>query len=120
MAEEEEVRLGVAGCSAGSTEACFQLGGSLHAGDAIPPAGCQSQAARVPLPLPDWSLSECDRGGWGRGGRTRVGGGMRYLQWARVALGLQFLQSLLDSWQSNFSICCCCIATPQYFHGNSR
>lgn len=48
--------------SAGSTEACFQLGGSLHASDAISPAACQSQAARVPLPLPDWSLSECDRG----------------------------------------------------------
>lgn len=59
------MRLGGAGFSVGSTEACSQLGGSLHAGDAIPSAGCQSQAARVPLPLPDWSLSECDRGGGG-------------------------------------------------------
>lgn len=79
------MRLGVAGFSVGSTEACSQLGGSLHAGDAIPPAGCQSLAARVPLPLPDWSLSECDGAG---------GGGV-------LAMGLQ-----VWLWESNSCKAC--------------
>ncbi len=40
----------------------FWRGGCLHADDAISPPACQSQAARVPLPPPGQSLSECDCG----------------------------------------------------------
>lgn len=38
---------------------------------------------------------------------------------ASAALGIMLLQSLLDSWRSNFSICSHGIIFPQHFHGNS-